>query len=326
MRTITVSETGSPEVLVPTEAARPTPAPDQVLVEVAAAGINFIDTYRRSGVYPAPLPHTPGSEGAGTVVEVGAEVTNLQVGDRVAWADGPGSYAQYVAVPAERAVPIPADLSFEHAAALPLQGMTAHYLAFDTAPLQFGDIALVHAAAGGVGLLLVQLLKSQGINVIGTVSTQEKAQLAREAGADNVIRYDQFEDLTTELPSVVRALYPDGVQAVFDGVGKATFDASLASLARCGSLVLFGGASGQVEPVDLQRLSAAGSVWVTRPSLGDFIATPQQLTARMSDLMERVATGELTLRIGATYPLNEAARAHQDLEARATNGKLLLLP
>lgn len=319
MNAIVVERAGGPEELVLRTTPRPVAVDGEVLIEVAAAGINFIDIYRRSGIYPMKFPHIPGSEGSGTVRAVGADVTDFAPGDRVAWSDGPGSYAQYVAVPAARVVPLPSYLDWNSAAALPLQGMTAHYLAFDTAPLRPGDTVLVHAGAGGVGLLLIQLLAAQQVTVLTTVSTAQKADWARAAGASQVLSYEN-------LPAALRTLCPEGVQAVFDGVGKATFDDSLAVLARRGHLVLFGGASGQVPPFDLQRLSAAGSVWVTRPSLGDFISTTTALRTRMADLTDRVGGGALQLRIGGTYPLAEAAAAHQDLAGRATTGKLLLQP
>lgn len=319
MDAIVVTQAGGPEELALRRVPRPVAGPEELLIEVAAAGINFIDIYRRSGIYPMEFPHIPGSEGAGTVRAVGDKVRDFAPGDRVAWSDGPGSYAQFVAVPAARVVPIPDSLNWQAAAALPLQGMTAHYLAFDTAPLRPGDVALVHAGAGGVGLLLTQLLAAQQITVIATVSTEEKAELARQAGATHVLGYEN-------LPTAVRDLYPDGIPVVFDGVGKATFDDSLEILARRGHLVLFGGASGQVPPFNLQRLSAAGSVWVTRPSLGDFISTTTALRARMADLTGRVGGGHLQLRIGGSYPLAEAATAHRDLASRATTGKLVLLP
>ncbi len=298
-----------------------------MLVKVAAAGVNFIDTYRRGGVYPVPFPHVVGSEGAGEVVALGQGVTDISVGDRVAWSEAPGSYAELVVVPAARLLRVPDDVDLETAAAVPLQGMTAHYLCTSTYPVQAGDTVLVHAAAGGVGLLLTQLVVARGGRVIGTVSTDLKAGLAHEAGADIVIRYDQLGDLTEDLPLRVReATAGEGVAAVFDGVGKATFDASLASLRPRGMMVLFGGSSGQVPPFDLQRLNSGGSLFVTRPTLSDYVATTEELRWRGGEVFEAVRTGRLTVRIGARYALADASEAHRALEGRATTGKVILVP
>ncbi len=325
MRAIQARQAGGPDVLELVDLPDPDPGAGEVAVEVAAAGVNFIDTYRRSGIYPMAYPHVVGSEGAGRVVALGEGVTSLAVGDRVAWSDAPGSYASRVLVAAERALPVPDDVDDVTAAALPLQGLTAHYLATSTHPVEPGDDVLVHAGAGGVGLLLTQLAVARGGRVISTVSTDEKAALARGAGADVVVRYDQLDDLTTELPALVReATGGRGVAAVYDGVGRDTFGASLASLRPRGVLVLFGGSSGQVPPVDLQRLNAAGSLFVTRPTLKDYTATADELHRRAAELFDAVRDGSLHVRVGATYPLADAARAHAALESRATTGKVVL--
>lgn len=274
MRAIHATQAGGPEVLSAVELADPAAGPGEVVAEVAAAGVNFIDTYKRGGVYPMDFPHVPGAEGAGTVVAVGEGVTDLAVGDRIAWADAPGSYAERVVVPADVALPVPDALDLQTAAALPLQGMTAHYLVASTFPLHPGQTALLTAAAGGVGLLLTQLAVARGARVIGMVGSAEKEALAREAGASEIIRYTELDDLTTEVPRIVRDLTDGvGVDVAYDGVGKDTFDASLASVRRRGMLVLFGGASGQVPPFDLQRLtgrapcSPPGRRWATtRPT------------------------------------------------------------
>jgi NADPH2:quinone reductase len=269
----------------------------------------------------------PGSEGAGRVLAVGAGVTDVAAGDRVAWAAAPGSYAERVLVPAAQALPVPDGVDLEVAAALPLQGMTAHYLVASTFPVEPGQDVLVHAAAGGVGLLLTQLAVARGARVIGTVSTAQKEELARAAGAAEVVRYTELADLDAELPARVREITEGrGVHVVYDGVGATTFDASLASLRRRGMLVLFGGASGQVPPVDPQRLNAAGSLFLTRPKLGDYTADRAELTWRAGEIFAAVAAGELEARIGARFPLAEAADAHRALEGRATTGKVLLVP
>ncbi len=323
MRAIQITESGGPEVLIPTELPDPTPGPGELLVEVAVAGVNYIDTYQRQGIYPMELPFVPGMEGAGRVREVGAGVTGFAAGDRVAWANTLGSYAELAAIPADEAVPVPDGVSDEAAVGAALQGMTAHYLLHDSHPVRAGEDVLVHAAAGGVGLLLTQWATRLGARVIATVSTAEKEELARGAGAAEVIRYTEVDDLAAE----VRALTGGaGVAAVYDGVGRDTFDASLASLARRGILVLFGASSGPVPPVDPQRLNAAGSVFLTRPKLHDHIATRDELTARAAAVYAAVAAGELDVRIGHRYPLAEARAAHEDLQARRTTGKLLLQP
>ncbi len=327
MRAIQAREAGGPEVLELVELPDPTPGPGQVLVKVAAAGVNFIDTYRRAGIYPVPFPHVVGSEGAGEVVALGEGVPDVAVGDRVAWSDAPDSYAELVLVSAARLVPVPDGVDIEVAGAIPLQGMTAHYLVTSTYPVQPGDDVLVHAAAGGVGLLLTQLVVAHGGRVIATVSTPEKEALAREAGADVVIRYADLADLTAELPQLVKdATGGKGVAVVYDGVGKTTFDASLASLKPRGMMVLFGGSSGQVPPFDLQRLNSGGSLFITRPTLGFYVATTEELRWRARELFEAVQAGQLNVRIGARYPLADAAEAHRALEGRATTGKVILVP
>jgi NADPH2:quinone reductase len=327
MRAIQAREAGGPDVLELVDLPEPVPGAGQILVRVAAAGLNFIDTYRRGGVYPMPFPHVVGIEGAGVVEAVGDGVSDLAVGDRVAWSDAPGSYAELVLVPADRAVRIPAGVDLELAAALPLQGMTAHYLVTSTYPVQAGDDVLVHAAAGGVGLLLTQLVVARGGRVIATVSTADKAGLATQAGADLVIRYDQLGDLTTELPKLVKdATGGKGVAVVYDGVGRTTFDASLASLRPRGMMVLFGGSSGQVPPFDIQRLNSGGSLFLTRPTLGFYIATTEELRWRTTELFDAVLAGTLDVRIGARFALGDAADAHRALEGRATTGKVILIP
>jgi NADPH2:quinone reductase len=320
---IQITQSGGPEVLIPTELPDPTPGPGELLVEVTVAGVNYIDTYQRQGIYPMQLPFVPGMEGAGRVREVGAGVTDFATGDRVAWANPLGSYAELAAIPADDAVPVPDGVSDEAAVGAALQGMTAHYLLHDSHPVRAGEDVLVHAAAGGVGLLLTQWATRLGARVIATVSTAEKEELARGAGAAEVIRYTEVDDLAAE----VRALTGGaGVAAVYDGVGRDTFDASLASLARRGILVLFGASSGPVPPVDPQRLNAGGSLFLTRPKLHDHIVTRDELTTRAAAVYAAVAAGELDVRIGHRYPLAEARAAHEDLQARRTTGKLLLLP
>ncbi|MBK0867062.1 quinone oxidoreductase [Saccharopolyspora sp. HNM0986] len=322
MRAIRVQATGGPEVLELAEADRPAPGPGELLVEVAASGVNFIDTYQRSGVYSMPLPFTPGSEGAGTVAEAGPDVAGFTAGDRVAWAMTPGSYAEYAVVPAAKAVRIPEGLEDRTAAAAALQGMTAHYLIASTHPVREGETALVHAAAGGMGLLLTQLIKARGGRVIGTVSTDEKERLARGAGADEIIRYTE-----ADVAEGVRELTGGrGVDVVYDGVGKDTFDASLASLRPRGTLALFGAASGPVPPVDPQRLNSAGSVFLTRPSLASYLLDRDELDWRAGEVFGAIADGRLDIRIGGSYQLADARKAHEDLEGRRTTGKLLLLP
>jgi NADPH:quinone reductase len=321
MRSIMVGQFGGPEVLSVVESAVPALGPGQVRVHVAAAGVNYIDVYHRDGRYPRPLPLTLGLEGAGTVIEIGPGVDGLAPGDRVAWSDGPGSYADEVVVAADRLVPIPAGVSVEQAAAVMLQGMTAHFLLNDSYRVQPGDSILVHAAAGGVGLLLTQLARARGARVIGTVSTDEKEQLARGAGANEIIRYER-EDVTERARELTDGR---GVAAVYDGVGAATFDASLASLAMRGHMVLFGQSSGPVPPFDLGRLAAGGSLTITRPTLFHFVAERSELERRAADVLGAVADGSLNVRISARFPLAEAADAHRLLEGRGSTGKILLV-
>ncbi|WP_147793753.1 quinone oxidoreductase [Cellulomonas sp. Y8] len=325
MHAILATEPGGPDVLEPDEIPDPLPGPRDLLVRLSAAGVNFIDTYRRSGVYAMPFPHVPGSEGAGVVEAVGREVRDFAVGDLVAWASAPSSYAELVVVPEAVALRVPDGVADEVAAALPLQGLTAHYLVTSTFPVLEGQDVLVHAGAGGVGLLLTQLAVARGARVITTVGTAEKEALSRGAGASEVVRYSELDDLTAELPALVRDLTGGrGVHTVFDGVGATTFEASLASLRPRGGLALFGASSGPVPPFDPQRLNAAGSLFLTRPTLGHYTATRDELTRRADELFAAVAAGTLDVRVGATYPLAEAAEAHRALEGRATTGKVLL--
>ncbi|CAL8973451.1 Quinone oxidoreductase 1 [Cellulomonas sp. T2.31MG-18] len=325
MRAVVATAPGGPEVLQVLELPDPEPRPDEAVVAVAAAGVNFIDTYRRSGLYPMRYPHVVGSEGAGRVVALGSSVTGVAVGDRVAWTAANGSYAELATVRASDLIPVPDGVSDETAAAIPMQGITAHYLVTSTVELRPGDDVLLHAAAGGVGLLATQLATLRGARVIGTVGTHAKEELARQAGAADVIRYRELDDLTRQLPALVRELTSGvGVRAAYDSVGKDTFDASLASVRPRGTLVLFGASSGPVPPVDPQRLSAAGSVYLTRPSLGAYTATREELLGRTDELFALLADGRLSARIGATFPLRDAADAHRALEGRRTTGKVLL--
>src|SRR5580692_3390787 len=321
MRAIVVSETGGPEVLVHAEEhPDPEPGPGQVVVEAAAAGVNFIDIYRRSGVYRQPLPYVPGSEGAGTVVAVGEGVTDVAVGDRVAWHDASGSYAERVVLDAAVTVPVPDDTELTAAAAVMLQGMTAHYLCRSTFEVKPGTVAVVHAAAGGVGLLLTQMISALGGTVIATTSGGPKAELAAQAGADYVTSYAEFGAV------VDRVTDGRGADVIYDGVGKDTFDAGLAALRPRGLLALFGGSSGQVPPVDPQRLNSGGSLFLTRPTLADYTADRAELLWRAGDVLGAVARGELNVRIGLEYSLAHAPQAHEDLAARRTTGKLILIP
>ncbi len=328
MRVIIAERLGGPEVLSVAERAAPRPGPGQVVVEVAAAGVNFADIYQREGVggYRQELPFVPGMEGAGTVAAAADGVTGLAVGDRVAWtggAGGTGGYAEQVALPADRAVPVPEEISLQVAAAVILQGLTAHYLVTSTYPVRDGDIAVVHAAAGGVGLLLTQMVKRRGGIVIATTSGGpggEKHELARNAGADHVTGYDGFREVVAQVTG------GRGATVVYDGVGKDTFDDSLAALRPRGTMVLYGAASGQVPPLDPQRLNAGGSLFLTRPTLAHYIADEAELRWRAREVFDQVASGELDVRIGGSYPLADAARAQQDLAARRTTGKLLLIP
>ncbi|HEX4704858.1 MAG TPA: quinone oxidoreductase, partial [Pseudonocardiaceae bacterium] len=306
MRAIQVSEHGGPDVLLAAEIDPPVPGPADLLVDAAAIGVNYIDTYHRSGAYSMTLPFVPGMEGAGTVRAVGADVTEFAVGDRVAWATVLGSYAAQVVVPAGSAVPVPDGVDDQTAAAAMLQGMTTQYLLTSTFPVAAGHTVLVHAAAGGVGLLLTQWAKNVGARVIGTVSTDAKAELARAAGADEIIRYTDA-DVTVE---VQRLTDGAGVHVVYDGVGRDTFDASLASLRRRGMLVLFGASSGPVPPFDLQRLNAGGSLFVTRPTLAHHVAERTELLWRSGEVFDLIASKKLVVRIGGRYPLADAGKAH----------------
>jgi NADPH2:quinone reductase len=322
MRAIQILSTGSAEVLTLRDLPKPIPAPGQALVRIEASGVNFIDTYFREGRYPAQLPYTLGQEAAGTVESVGDSVTLVKPGDRVAWCGVPGTYAEFALAPADRLVPIPAGVSAQQAAAAILQGMTAHYLAHSTYAIQPGDEVLIHAGAGGTGLLLTQIAKSLGARVYTTVSTDEKAALSRSAGADEVILYTQ-QDFAVE---VKRLTSGRGLPVVYDSVGKSTFEQSLTCLRPRGTMVLFGGASGAVPPFDLIRLSTMGSLYVTRPTLKDYIAARADLLARAGDVFASIANGSLKLRVEYTYALSDASQAHRDLESRKTTGKLLLLP
>ena len=322
MLAIQCTQVGGPEVLTPTELPVPTIKPNEALVQIKAAGVNFIDVYVREGRYPAPLPFIDGQEAAGVITEVGSEVTNLKPGNRVAYTGTLGSYAEYAAVPANRLVKLPDNVSYEQAAAAMLQGMTAHYLSHSTYKLQAGESALIHAAAGGVGLLLVQMARNIGARVIATAGTEEKANLAHEAGADECIVYTK-SDFETETR---RLTDNQGVHVVYDGVGKETFEKDLNVLRPRGYLVLFGGSSGAVPPFDLIRLSQKGSLYVTRPTLGHYTATREELEWRANDVMNMIQGGKLSLRIHKVYSLKDAEQAHRDLEGRKTTGKLLLVP
>ncbi len=321
MKAIRVHQTGGPEVLQFEEVATPSPGPGEVLVKIAAAGINFIDIYHRVGLYPLETPFTPGLEAAGIVEAVGEGVSEFKPGDRVAYCTQLGAYAEFALVPAEKLVPVPSGVDLPTAAAVMLQGMTAHYLALDTFPLKPGHTALVHAAAGGVGLLLVQIARRQGATVIGTVSTEEKAALARQAGADHVILYTQT-DFETETKKLTNGR---GVDVVYDSVGVATFEKSLNVLRPRGYMVLFGQSSGKVPPVDLQILNSKGSLYVTRPTLFHYVATREDLLRRAEDLFGWITAGQLHVRIDRKLPLSQAAEAHRLLASRQTAGKLLLV-
>jgi NADPH2:quinone reductase len=322
MRAALIRAHGGPEAIEIAELPDPAPGPGQLLVDVAAAGVNFVDVYHRTGAYPGDLPKQLGSEAAGTVAAVGEGVTGMAPGDRVAWAMRPGACATRAVVAAAAAVPVPAGLSSELAAAVLLQGMTAHYLTHATYPVQPGDTVLVHAAAGGTGSLVVQMARARGGDVIATTSTEEKAALARQAGAVEVIRYDQ----TDVAEEVRRITGGEGVAVVYDGVGASTFDASLACLRRRGMLVLFGASSGPVPPVDPIRLHHGGSLFLTRPTLADYMSTREELLERAEAVFAAVADGSLTVRIGGRYPLDEVGTAHADLEGRRTTGKLVIVP
>lgn len=322
MKAIQVAQVGGPEALTLVDLPVPTPKPLEAVVEIKASGVNFIDVYFREGRYPTPVPFVNGQEAAGVVTEVGSEVSNLKPGDRVAYTSSLGSYAEYAAVPANRLVKIPDQLDFEQAAAAMLQGMTAHYLVNGSYQLKTGESALVHAAAGGVGLLLVQMAKKIGARVIGTAGTHEKAQLARDAGADEVIVYTEA-DFETETRRLTDG---QGVHVVYDGVGRDTFEKGLNVLRPRGYMVLFGGSSGAVPPFDLIKLSQKGSLYVTRPTLAHYTAARDELEWRANDVMQMIVRGDLKLRIHKVYTLAEAEQAHRDLEGRKTTGKLLLRP
>jgi NADPH2:quinone reductase len=321
MRAIQVSENGAPDVLVLADVPDPQVGPGKLIVRADASGVNFIDTYYRTGAYQRPLPYVAGEEGSGVVEAVGDGVTGFAVGDRVASASATGSYAELFAVDAAAAVPVPDGVGAPEAASALLQGMTAHYLLESVYRPEPGETVLVHAGAGGVGAMLTQLAVARGVRVITTVSTDEKEELSRTAGAAEVLRYgDDLADRVRELTS------GEGVAAVYDGVGATTFDASLASLRVRGTLALFGAASGKVDPVDPQRLNSAGSVLLTRPKLADFVRDREELLWRAGDVFAAVADKTLSVRIGASYPLAEAAQAHRDLEGRKTTGSIVLLP
>jgi NADPH:quinone reductase len=321
VRAVLVTSSGAADVLQVTEVDRPSPDAGQVLVRVAVAGVNYMDVYQRSGAVSLPTPFVAGVEGVGTVVEVGDGVDDLPIGQRVGWLrGGQGSYAEYVLVDAAMAVPVPDAVPDEAAAAVLMQGVTAHYLATDTYRVQPGDTVLVHAAAGGVGQLLTQVVRLRGGRVIGTVSTEQKAGVARAAGAEEVLRYE-------EVPGRVKQLTGgEGVAAVYDGVGGATFDASLASLRARGVLVVYGTSSGPTPPLEIPRLNSGGSLYVTRPTVVHYTATREELRARTDELFGWVASGQLRVSIGGRFLLADVTRAHQDLESRRTTGKLLLFP
>ena len=322
MKAIQIKQTGGPEILEYVDLPIPEPKPNEAVVKIAAAGVNFIDVYQREGRYKLPLPFIAGQEGGGVVTAVGAEVKSPKSGDRVAFCGVQGSYAECAAVPADRLVPIPKGVNDREAAAAILQGMTAHYLVYDSFPLKHGQTALIHAAAGGVGLLLVQMAYNIGARVIGTVSTEEKARLAREAGADEIIFYTQtdFEAETKRLTA------GNGVDVVYDSVGKTTFERGLNVLRPRGMMVLFGGSSGAVAPFDPIILSQKGSLFLTRPTLIHYIITRDELLARADAVLGMIADRKLKLRIEHVYKLSDAQQAHRDLEGRKTTGKVLLIP
>ena len=319
MRAIQIKHTGGPEVMELVELPTPRPGTGQVLVKVEAAGVNFIDTYLREGRYPAELPFTPGQEAAGTIAALGEGVDGFALGDRVAWNGTRGTYAEYACAPASDLLKIPDGMSFQQAAAVLLQGLTAHYLSHDTHPIRAGETVLIHAGAGGVGLLLTQMAKRMGARVLTTVSTQQKAELSRGAGADKVILYT-VESFVEE---VKRQTDEDGLPVVYDSVGKTTFEDSLKCLRPRGLLALYGASSGPVPPMDPIRLMA-GSLYLTQPTLKDYVRTRGELERRAGDVFGWVARGELHVRVGASYRLEEAAQAHRDLEGRRTTGKVLL--
>lgn len=320
MRAIQIQETGGPEVLKLVDLPVPEPGPGQVLVRVHASGVNFIDTYLREGRYPAPLPFTPGQEAAGTVEALGTGVADFQVGDRVAFNGVRGTYAEFAIAPATELLPLPEGITFELGAAVLLQGLTSHYLAHSTYAIREGDPVLIHAGAGGVGLLLTQIAKGMGARILTTVSTEEKAQLSRQAGAERVVLYTQ----QSFLEAAKDFTGGQGFPVVYDSVGKSTFEDSLKCLRPRGLLALFGASSGAVPPFDLIRLSTMGSLFVTRPTLKDYVLTRAELESRAADIFRAVEDGSLHVRIGHRYRLEDAAKAHRDLQARRTTGKVLL--
>jgi NADPH2:quinone reductase len=322
MQAIQILTTGSADVLTLRDLPTPTPGPGEALIRIEASGVNFIDTYFREGRYPAQLPYTLGQEAAGIVVAVAPDVTTVKAGDRVAWCGIPGTYAQLALAPVARLVAIPEGITFHQAAAALIQGITAHYLVHSAYPVRSGDEVLIHAGAGGTGLLFIQMAKALGARVFTTVSTEEKAALARTAGADEIIFYTK-EDFAARVKQLTSGR---GLPVVYDSVGKTTFEGSLQSLRPRGMMVLFGGASGAVPPFDLIRLSTMGSLYVTRPTMKDYISTRADLEARANDVFDWVANGTLKLRLEHIYPLADAAHAHRDLESRKTTGKLLLIP
>lgn len=320
MRAVQITHTGGPEVLTIVDVAIPVPGPGQVLVKVAVSGVNFIDIYFREGRYPAELPFTPGQEAAGTVISVGEGVEGFALGDRVAWTGTRGTYAEYALAPASDLLVLPEAISFEQAAAVLTQGLTAHYLAYDTYAIQPGDTVLVHAGAGGVGLLLTQVAVQRGARVLSTVSTEQKAELARGAGASRAILYTQ----ESFLAAVREETGGKGLPVVYDSVGKTTFEDSLRCLRPRGLMALYGASSGAVPPFDLIRLSTLGSLFVTRPTLKDYVQTRAELEARANAIFDLVVRGELRLRVGQRYPLEQVQQAHKDLAGRHTTGKVLL--
>ena len=322
MQAIQITQTGGADVLQLHELPTPTPGPGEALIRIEACGVNFIDIYLREDRYPSPLPFIPGQEAAGVVVALGPGVTDFKVDDRIAWCGVPGTYAQFAIAPVARLIAIPDGVSTLQAAAAMLQGMTAHYLAHSSYAIQPGDAVLIHAGAGGVGLLLIQMAKRLGARVFATVSTEEKAGLAQAAGADEAILYTR-EDFAAKVREFTSGA---GVPVVYDSVGKTTFDGSLSCLRPRGILVLYGGSSGAVPPFDLIQLSTRGSLYITRPTLNAYIATREELVQRAGDVLGWVAEGTLKLRLEHNYPLADAAQAHRDLEARKTTGKLLLIP
>lgn len=322
MKAIVVSQPGPPEAMQFVEVPTPEPKPNEALVKIEAIGLNFIDVYHREGRYKLPIPFTPGSEMSGTVTKVGAEVKDVKVGDRVAQTGVVGTYAEYQAAPADRLVKLPDHVDFKTAAAAMLQGGTMHYLMRSTYPLKSGETALVHAAAGGMGLLLTQFGKNLGARIIGTAGSDEKLKMAKDAGADEVINYSK-QDFVAEVKRITGG---KGVDVVYDGVGKSTFEGSLNCLRPRGYMVLFGGASGAVPPFDPLVLTQKGSLFLTRPSLKDYTIGREEYLWRMTDVLNMIAKGELKMHIGQTYKLADAAQAHRDLEARKTTGKTILLP